>query len=178
MLPPMRLSPLPSLLVALACVSCAPRRADPVPVSDARSSNTSGGVVIMEASTYVEGTSSGATCGATLRVYDVRVRASCTIDERVTAAPGVLTYPCEGGPATATFGESVFAGTVGPTGDVDLSIRTGFDFTDGCHWETKQYLRGNLSSGALAYEYREEPDSGQSGCAGACIASASVTVTR
>lgn len=135
--------------------------------------------MIVEASGYIE-SSSGAssTCGATLRVYDVRVRAGCTIDERVSGAPGVLSYPCEGGAATATFGASVFAGAVSPAGDVDLSIRTGFDFTDGCHWETKQYLRGNLNSGALAYEYREEPDEGQRGCAGACIANASVTVTR
>ena len=168
-----------ALLFALTLVSCAPRRADPVPTADARSSNTSGGVVIVEGSVYVDGTSPpSGTCGATLRVYDVRVRAGCTIDERVTGAPGILSYPCGGGPATATFGASVFTGAVSAAGDVDLSIRTGFDFTDGCHWETKQYLRGNVNSGALAYEYREEPDDGQRGCAGACIANASVTVSR
>jgi hypothetical protein len=182
MLAAMRLAPFAfTLLVTPLLSACAPpRRADPV-ATDARSTNTGGGVVIVEGSVYVDGaSSSGAsgTCGATLRVYDVRVRAGCTIDERVTGAPGILSYPCGGGPATASFGASVFAGAVSPAGDVDLSIRTGFDFSDGCHWETKQYLRGNLNSGALAYEYREEPDDGQRGCAGACVATASVTVER
>lgn len=179
MLSPMRSS---VLLLSLSLLSCTPRRAaDPVPPPETRSSNSSGGVVIIESNAgYVDGSSSGAseTCGATLRVIDVRVRAGCTIDERVSGTPGILTYPCGGGPATATFGASVFGGAVSPAGDVDLSIRTGFGFTDGCHWETKQYLRGNVNSGALAYEYREEPDEDQVGCASACVASASVTVTR
>ncbi len=182
MLPPMRLSSRLSLLSFFALLwSCTPRRAaDPVPPPDGRASNSSGGVVIVEANAgYVGGTAStSGTCGATLTVYDVRVRAGCTIDERVSGTPGVLTYPCGGGPATATFGASVFTGAVTATGDVDLSIRTGFDFTDGCHWQTKQYLRGNVNSGALSYEYREEPDEGQVGCAGACVANASVTVSR
>ena len=118
----------------------------------------------------------GATCSAMLVVYDVQVRSGCRIDERVTAAPARLTYPCAGGRASASFGGSRFDWTVSGTGDVDIQIQTGFDFSDGCHWTTKQEITGSLHTGALSYAYREEPDRGQHGCAGACVASASVRI--
>lgn len=172
---------LPALLV-LALAACAARRAAPLPEPEPAPSSSSGGVVIVDASAsvYVEGSSppaSGGTCSAMLRVHDVRIRSGCVIDERVTAAPGRLVYPCGGGPANATFGGSTFSGAVSAGGDVDLEIRTAFHFTDGCDWETKQFLRGNLGSGMLSYEYREEPQPGQGGCAAACVGTASASVT-
>lgn len=174
------------VLFALALPGCGSRpapRPEPVPAS-------STGVVIVEANATVStgtgtstGTSTGtapppATCRASLRVYDLRVRPGCTIDERVSGAPGVLEYPCGGGPASATFGASRFSGVVSASGDVELEIRTAFHFSDGCDWETKQFLRGNVGSGALSYEYREEPEPGQAGCAAACVSTGSVAVTR
>ena len=140
---------------------------------------TSGGtaVVVVPAGGPVASGASGGTCGASLSVYDVSVRSGCVIDERVTGAPGYLSYPCGGGPASASFGASVFSGTVGPAGDVLLEIATGFPFSDGCYWQTKQFIRGNLGSGVLGYEYREEPDPGQRGCADACLGTAYVRVS-
>lgn len=191
-----RLGPATSLVALLAALSlgCGGRArvADPAPSATTPSSGGSSGVVIVEGSSsaYVEGSATvvidapsggmatGGTCSASLRVYDVRVRAGCVIDERVTASPGTLVYPCGGGPASVSFGASTFTGTVSPNGDVNLEIRTGFPFSDGCHWETKQFITGNLASSALAYEYREEPDPGQRGCAAACLGTASVTVGR
>lgn len=164
-----------------------PRRADPVmPPARAGTASTGGsGVIIVEGTaSYVEpapasgAPASSATCTATLRVYDVRVRSGCVIDERVTAAPGTLVYPCGGGPASVSFGASTFTGSVSTNGDVALEIRTAFPFSDGCQWETKQFINGNLASGALHYEYREEPNPGQRGCAAACLGTASVTVGR
>ncbi|WP_157068717.1 hypothetical protein [Sandaracinus amylolyticus] len=141
---------------------------------------SSGGVVVVEASDVPQAeiaTSSGS-CTTTVRVYDVTVREGCVIDERVTSAPGSLSYPCEGGAASATFGPSVFQGTVSASGEVTLDLQTGFDFSDRCHWTTKQAIRGMLGTGVLAYEYREEPDPGQHGCAAACVGTASVAVAN
>jgi hypothetical protein len=181
-----RLGPIASLVVLVVAVSSCGGRAR---VAEPAPAPSSGGVVIVEGSSsaYVEGSAtvvidpapaSGGTCSASLRVYDVRVRSGCVIDERVTASPGTLVYPCGGGAATVSFGASTFTGMVSPNGDVNLEIRTGFPFSDGCHWETKQFITGNLASSALAYEYREEPDPGQRGCAAACLGTASVTVSR
>ncbi|MEI8256094.1 MAG: hypothetical protein WCJ30_10530, partial [Deltaproteobacteria bacterium] len=80
----------------------------------------------------------GPSCTAALSVQPPRVRSSCTIDERVTRAPGMLSYPCGGsGAATADFGPSRFQGTV-QGGLVDLTLITQFDFTDRCHWQSLQ----------------------------------------
>jgi hypothetical protein len=45
-------------------------------------------------------------------VRQTETRRGCAIDERVTRAPGVLRYPCAGGPATGDFGASRFSGSV------------------------------------------------------------------
>lgn len=166
-------------IVALSLAACGSRRAAPAPAPS--SEGAGGGVVIVEAGEVapVERAPAGVatSCSASLRVHDVSARSGCVIDERVTAAPGTLVYPCEGGAASASFGSSVFQGTVSASGEVTLDLQTGFDFTDRCHWTTKQSIRGSLSGG-LAYEYREEPDPGQSGCAAACLGTASVAVMR
>jgi hypothetical protein len=163
-------------VIVLSLAACGSRRAAPPP---AASSESAGGVVIVEAGPAEPATEAIATsCSATLQVHGVSVRSGCQIDERVSGAPGTLVYPCEGGAASASFGASVFQGTVSATGEVTLDLQTGFDFTDRCHWTTKQSIRGSLVSGGLAYEYREEPDPGQRGCAAACLGTASVAVTR
>lgn len=119
----------------------------------------------------------GGTCGATLVVRYTATRGGCVIDERVTRAPGRLEFPCQGGPATATFGDSQFVGTVMGT-TVNLALRTRFHFTDGCDWESVQGITGDLARGALAYSYAEAPLPGQSRCASACRAAATVEVAR
>lgn len=147
---------------------------------------SSGGVVIVDApvsgtvvvqtqtQTQQQPQPQSSECGAMLVVYDVQVRSGCRIDERVTRAPGRLSYPCGGGPAQAWFADSQFVGTVDAAGNVMVEIQTGFPFSDGCQWTTKQQIMGNLGAGALRYEYREEPDRGQRGCAAACVATATV----
>ena len=72
---------------------------------------------------------------------------SCFIDERVTQAPGVLRYPCEGsGWVKAVFGQAMFLGRL-DGGNVDLVLNTEFDYRDGCTWTTNQHLRGALPAG-------------------------------
>lgn len=167
------------LLAAVALISCTPRRRAEPAAAPAATSTGGSLVIVSGGASYTDpGPASSGTCGVTLAVYDVNVRAGCVIDAQVTAAPATLSFPCGGGPAAISFGRSAFTGTVDGAGNVDLSLRTGFDFTDGCHWETKQFIRGNLGSGALSYEYREEPDAGQAGCAAACLGTAAVRVSR
>lgn len=114
-------------------------------------------------------------CTATLTVRQTEGARGCSIDERVTRAPGVLRYPCAGGPATADFGTSRFTGTV-LAGVVDLRLRTGFRFTDNCNWESVQAISGNLGNGELVFVYSEAPMPGQVRCARACTAHGGVSV--
>ncbi len=117
-------------------------------------------------------------CGATLAVSPVQTRPGCEIDERVSAQSAAVSFPCGGGPAQAAFSDAVFGGTVSADGTVDLSIRTTFAYRDGCQWETKQEIRGALSSGTLSYAYFERPLEGQRGCARGCEAAATVRVAN
>jgi hypothetical protein len=127
-------------------------------------------------SSYDEGfdttTEMSETCTLTLTAGAVtKSTETCWVDEVVTAAPGVLTYPCAGGPATATFGDKSFFGVV--DGDrVELCTRTEFDWEDGCHWQSAQHISGSIASGELRYEYSEAPDAEQADCASACTAEA------
>lgn len=116
-------------------------------------------------------------CHARLVVRQTRGATGCFIDERVTGAPGDLRYPCAGGPATATFRNGVYAGTVDADGAVSLSLRTRFHFDDGCDWSSSQSIRGSLEHG-LNFEYSESPVAGQRGCAPPCHATGTVEVQR
>jgi len=108
-------------------------------------------------------------CQLTLSVGRVQARAGCQIDERVSGQSAVLTYPCDGGAATAAFGTSVFTGSV-TGGEVDVAIETTFPFSDGCQWRSKQRIAGRLGA-PLAYTYEEAPEPGQGRCAPGCTAS-------
>lgn len=119
----------------------------------------------------------GGVCTALLVVRRTRGAAGCTIDERVTHAPGLLEYPCGGGPATATFGASRFTGTV-MNGAVNLGLSTRFHFSDGCDWESVQTIQGDLGGGPMVYSYAEAPLPGQARCANACRAWGAVTVRQ
>lgn len=74
---------------------------------------------------------------------------------------GVINYPCDGGPVTATLnatdGTQVFlSGSVTPNGVVSL---TGFvEFIaefDGCFWRVDHFIDGSIPSGTVQYFYQE-----------------------
>ena|GEM_PF-4632305 len=98
-------------------------------------------------------------CTALLVVRQTETRRGCAIDERVPRAPGVLRYPCAGGPATADLGASRFSGSV-QAGVVDLRLRTAFRFTDPCDWESVQAISGNLGNGGAHVRPQRVADAG------------------
>jgi len=114
-------------------------------------------------------------CSAALSVKQTSTPAGCWIDERVTGAPGRLDFPCEGGAAIATFGESRFGGTV-QGGVVSVGLKTRFNWSDGCVWESTQEVAGTLSDKTLTFSYREAPLANQKGCASSCAAQGAVEV--
>jgi hypothetical protein len=118
------------------------------------------------------------TCVATISVGTVQTRPGCQIDTRVSSRTTTVNFPCNGGNATASFGDAVFTGTITPDGTAQLSLRTTFPYRDGCTWETKQEIAGSLASGTLSYSYNERPLANQNGCAPGCSAQASVRATR
>ncbi len=115
-------------------------------------------------------------CTARLTVRQTEGAGGCFIDERVTGAPGVLRYPCGGGPATAAFRNGTFAGTVSADGAVTLSLTTRFHYGDGCDWASTQSIAGSLGGGRLTYRYGEAPVAARRGCASACRATGEVEV--
>jgi hypothetical protein len=118
------------------------------------------------------------TCSALLTVKQVDAdSSSCVIDTRVRDNAGELVYPCEGGEANARFFQAHFRGSV-TAGVVDVALSTTFDFEDGCRWISEQHITGPVSATTLEYRYTEAPAPGQSGCAPACTARASVGVAR
>lgn len=112
-------------------------------------------------------------CSETLSVKQTSEPLGCWIDERVTESPGRLVFPCDGGPATATFGESQFGGVV-DGGAVAVALKTRFKWSDGCVWESTQEITGKLAEQKLAFSYREAPLAGQKGCDPACAAEGAV----
>jgi hypothetical protein len=117
-------------------------------------------------------------CTARLAPGAINTAPGCTLDERLTQGEGVLLYPCSGtGASEAVFGEHRFEGTM-REGAVLLGLTTEIDWEDGCHWETKQSIRGVVLSeeGAkLGWTYSEGPVRGAS-CYGACKAVAEIVV--
>jgi hypothetical protein len=158
-------------LVALAAVACASRTevASPPPAA----SRAVAGAASATAPAGAPATSAGAQCRLSLSVGPVQVRPGCTIDQRVGGRTAELVYPCDGGAARVTFGDTTFVGHVA-NGEVDVSTETTFPFSDGCRWRTKQRIAGALGGGPLQYTYEERPDPGQSGCAAGCDATAIV----
>lgn len=131
-------------------------------------------------------------CEARLVPDTIQTQAGCQLDERLTTGPGRLSFPCSGdGPVEAVFNEHRFEGSV-TGGSVALTLLTELDWQDGCHWQTRQTIRGSLralgaSAGAsatekaatpkLVWSYTEGPVSG-SNCYLACKAKADITVER
>jgi hypothetical protein len=93
--------------------------------------------------------------------------ADCYFDTKVRES-GTLTAPCDEGPAHAQFHGQAFTGNV-KDGQLSLSSRTEFDFSDGCRWESEQTITGVLRDGRLQFRYSERPIRGKY-CASACSA--------
>jgi hypothetical protein len=118
-------------------------------------------------------------CSARLTADTIRTGAGCTLDERLSKEVGVLLYPCSGsGFVEAVFGEHRFDGSMND-GSMVLNLTTEIDGEDGCHWQTKQRIRGDLpghgKNEKLAWTYSETPTTG-SGCYGSCKATADIDV--
>jgi hypothetical protein len=118
-------------------------------------------------------------CSARLRASTIKTPSNCQLDERISHGDGKLFYPCTGdGPVDAVFGEHTFHGEINDKLLV-LALTTEPDWDDGCHWESKQGLRGAWSRGAesgkLAWTYSERPVSGTH-CLGACKATADIEI--
>jgi hypothetical protein len=117
-------------------------------------------------------------CTARLRAAAIKTKEGCTLDERISQGNGTLLYPCSGdGPVEAIFGEHRFQGRVSE-GALTLALTTELDWQDGCHWETKQAIRGELKREAgthpkLLWTYSEAPVTGTS-CFGSCRATAEI----
>jgi hypothetical protein len=117
-------------------------------------------------------------CSARLHAEPIKTKDGCTLDERISHGNGTLLYPCSGdGPVEAVFGEHRFQGRLTDT-TVSLALTTELDWEDGCHWETKQAIRGELKREAgkhpkLVWTYSEAPVTGTS-CFGSCRATADI----
>jgi len=118
-------------------------------------------------------------CTARLKPQPIKTGAGCTLDERISKATGVLSYPCSGnGNVEAVFGEHRFQGAMSD-GTLSLDLTTEIDWEDGCHWETRQAIVGELKSDGksakLAWSYTEGPVAGTN-CYGSCEAKADIDV--
>jgi hypothetical protein len=117
-------------------------------------------------------------CSARLHAATIKTKDGCTLDERISHGTGTLLYPCSGdGPVEAVFGEHRFQGRLTES-TVALALSTELDWEDGCHWETKQSIRGELKREAgkrpkLVWTYSEAPVTGTS-CFGSCRATADI----
>lgn len=114
-------------------------------------------------------------CTAKLSPSPIDTGDGCTLDERISKGRGMLQFPCNAtGPTVAVFGEHRFEGTM-TDGKIALDLTTELDWQDGCHWQTKQHIRGELHGGKVAWTYTEAPISGAN-CYGSCKASAEIEV--
>lgn len=126
-------------------------------------------------------------CTAALRPSTIRTNPGCTLDEQISHGTGSLSFPCSGdGTFEASFGEHRFSGTLSGT-SLLLNLTTELDWQDGCHWQTKQIIRGEWRREAkvhpkLAWSYSEAAIRGPSGgpvtqaCYGSCKATADIEV--
>jgi hypothetical protein len=125
---------------------------------------------------FDETTEEAATCTRTLVAAPVDTSAeTCWVDAVVTEEAGVLTFPCDGGSATATFGDRSFYGVVDGD-DVELCATTEFEWSDGCSWLSAQHISGTLSSGQLEFSYTEAPEAEQADCDAACDAATTISM--
>jgi hypothetical protein len=119
-----------------------------------------------------------ARCTAQLSVVGELVRApTCNVDAELAAgAPGTLAYPCGGeGTAEARFGKERLSGTISG-GYLRLEIKTNPDWHDGCGWESRQLVEGQLRDRRLAWTYDESLLENRGNCYSPCGATATIEI--
>lgn len=175
----MRAAPLLVMLsTCVRCAACAPRGSQAVPPVEVTIAPVSAPAPLSIAASSPKHDASDR-CSARLRPAKIKTAANCQLDERLTRGPGVLVFPCAGadGDAEAIFGEHHFVGNVSG-GVLILDLSTELDWDDGCHWQTRQGIRGGLPPGSrtkLSWTYTERPVAGVQ-CAGSCTAQADIDV--
>lgn len=165
---------------AVAAVGCVREGAPPVaPVEPVNADLGDGGATQIPIASTSPPTARDR-CSARLDADTIKTGAGCTLDERLSKGSGLLLYPCSGtGVVEALFGEHRFDGTMNE-GALQLGLTTEIDWEDGCHWQTKQRIRGTLQrsegkNAKLAWTYTEAPVTG-TGCYGSCKASTDIDV--
>ncbi len=120
------------------------------------------------------GTGTGGSCSLQLSSSNFSGRSSCTFDEKIRSNTATLRFPCDGGNASASFGNHTFSGTASKT-SVIISRTNTFDFR-GCQFRTVQTITGSPPS--LRWSYAEQilPNQGDK-CKGmsTCTASANIS---
>ncbi|MBN4050213.1 hypothetical protein JYT28_00495 [Desulfobulbus sp. AH-315-M07] len=98
-----------------------------------------------------------ATCIIDVQVDNFSVSMdTCFVDSPlVNGDLGVLSFMCGDGAATLTFPAYEFVGNV-TNCVLDLALKTQFQFTDGCTWESTQAIAGPLEA-QVTYTYTEAP---------------------
>lgn len=110
-------------------------------------------------------------CHAELTLTESETQGSCARDPRVTQNPGVLVYPCAGGPATAWFGLAQASGTM-RDGRFDLTLNHDYAWRD-CTWHVRNTWQSAESKGELRWVVEEVGE----GCAKSCRMEATMRVT-
>jgi hypothetical protein len=108
----------------------------------------------------------------------IQIEESCAIWNSLAELSGRATVTRTGTMLTIDFGNSVvFTGTL-VNGAVNLFYMHQHTFTDGCGWQAKETLAGQLDSSscnfALSYDYVESVAINNGGCATPCSAQANV----
>lgn len=115
-------------------------------------------------------------CAVSLYMSDPEPNSSVCEHAHLPTEGVMLTYPCAGGRAASDFGAS-YQGNVTPSGTVELEARVAFNTDDGCRWESRHRIGGDIQSHTLAYRYDERLLGGNA-CAKPCSMTWEVLVMR
>lgn len=116
-------------------------------------------------------------CTMVLVADNIQTPPSCELDERISHGAGLLSFSCSGdGFAEARFQDHVFEGNI-VSNRLHLTLVSEIDWEDGCRWESRQSIEGDVRAMTLSWTYSERPVSGAS-CNGACRARAEIIIHR
>lgn len=116
------------------------------------------------------------TCKMTLRTTNFKPsKSTCSFDEKVRAgSPATLTFPCEGGRASARFSSQTFNGSASKD-RVTISTSTQTTFS-GCQVRTTQTITGRPPN--LSYFLSERIVGGSCKSVSTCTARATIVATQ
>jgi hypothetical protein len=126
----------------------------------------------------VLGDAGGRSCSVRLRMVSLSPSsATCSIVTDLMQG-GVVSYPCSGGTATASFGQQGFSGKVAAGDQLSLSHTGTFDAL-GCTWTADQRIDGAVSKdGSLAFTYQASAPADCAFASSACSATGTLAVER